>query len=63
VYTALYDLDAFREELFAAGGAPVVAVDALTLERARSEDRDLLLVAMQWVRQLLMAPSSGKDRL
>ena len=63
VYTALYDLDAFREELFVAGGAPAVAVDALTLERARSEDRDLLLVAMQWVRQLLMAPSSGKDRL
>lgn len=53
VYTALYDLDAFGEDLFAKDGTLATTLDTQTLDRARTGDVDLLLVAMHWVRENL----------
>lgn len=55
--TALYDLDAFRHELFETGGIPATTADPRALDRARTNDLDLLLLAMDWVREnILTAP-------
>lgn len=62
VYMALYDLDTFRREVFAKIGSNAALVDAGTLERSRTDDRDLLIVAMQWVRHSLRTPSSESER-
>lgn len=51
VYTALYDLDVFREILFSTDGQTVTNCDARLLEQARAEDTDLLRVALAWVGQ------------
>ncbi len=59
IYTALYDLDTFRKNLFEKRGT-TTAADTQTFERARSDDLDLLLVAMDWVRSNVFSVSTGK---
>ncbi len=51
VYTALYDLDAFRDKIFNNQDMVGIPVDAHIRERAATHDRDLLIVAMAWVGQ------------
>lgn len=58
VYTALYDLDTFRDELFTGHAPPVT--DAGMLDRARTDDLDLLLVAMDWLGQNIFTAAREK---
>jgi uncharacterized protein len=51
VYTALYDLDTFRDTLFETDAMVGVNVDPQVIERASTHDPDLLMVAMAWVGQ------------
>ena len=53
VYTALYDLDTFREEILNSGDMAGMETNPQTLERAATKDLDLLIVAMAWVRQTI----------
>ncbi len=52
VYTALYDLDAFRRRLFEDGLAVESGVGEDRLEAARHDDLALLRVGLEWVKQL-----------
>lgn len=49
VYTALYDLDAFRETVFSTCKNAGLKVDSKILQNAGECDEDLLIVAMAWV--------------
>ncbi|MBC2710488.1 MAG: YkgJ family cysteine cluster protein [Desulfosarcina sp.] len=60
VFTALYDLDAFRDDLLEKGVTTVTAADIQALDRARTGDLDLLLVAMDWVRKNVFTISPKK---
>jgi hypothetical protein len=53
VYTALYDLDAFRRRLFDDGWAADSGVGEDLLEAARHDELALLRVGLEWVKQLL----------
>lgn len=61
VTTALYDLDAFCEELFA--GNRTLTTPSLNQRPQRSETDDLnmLLIAMDWVRKNILTVSPGKS--
>ena len=61
VYTALYDLDTFREEIVNSGKMAGNEADPQALERAATRDLDLLIVAMAWVRQTIFRlPGKGR---
>ena len=53
VYTALYDLDTFREKAFNDKWTDGIDVDPHVIERAATHDLDLLMVAMAWVGQII----------
>ena len=53
VYTALYDLDTFRETVFNAGKMVGLHVAPQVIERADAQDEDLLMVAMAWIGQTI----------
>ncbi|MDL2328741.1 YkgJ family cysteine cluster protein [Desulfosarcina sp. OttesenSCG-928-A07] len=52
VYTALYDLDTFRELFFSAPSVGRFA-SPMAADLARQDDRALLKIAMAWVRQVI----------
>ncbi|BBO84229.1 zinc/iron-chelating domain-containing protein [Desulfosarcina ovata subsp. sediminis] len=61
VYTALYDLDVFRETLFTTG-KPVKNLGGIkNMDQARSDDSALLTVAMAWVRENVFTLSQEND--
>lgn len=60
IYTALYDLDAFRSRWLADAGL-LKNVDARTREQARSDDTALLQVAMAWVKATILIPCRKDD--
>jgi hypothetical protein len=60
VYRALYDLDTFRTDLFSADSDSGSKLDAQTLYRARSSERDLLIAGMKWVAAFLTHLSSSR---
>lgn len=62
VYTALYDLDTFRETLSKDENMAGLVVDRQTLERAKTHDLDLLVVAMAWVGRMIFR-RPGKEPL
>ena len=53
IYMALYDLDTFRDDRFAKDGTLSTTTEPQSLDRARTDDLDLLIVAMHWVRESL----------
>jgi hypothetical protein len=57
VFTALYDLDAFRRVLFEGKITFATSADPHTLDRSKTGDRDLLLLAMEWVRKNVLTLS------
>jgi Fe-S-cluster containining protein len=61
VHTALYDLDTFRAEIYHSGKMAGVEADPQALERAATQDLDLLIVAMAWVRQTIFR-CPGKEQ-
>ena len=52
-YTALYDLDNFRNQVFSTALLNGVDIDPQTLASAESDDMALLLVGIEYVKQLL----------
>ena len=60
IYTALYDLDAFRNDLFYRDRNLSPPAAPRTLDWSGTGDLDLLLVAMGWVRRYLLTCSPGK---
>jgi len=56
IYTALYDLDAFRNDPFYRNGTLATNADT----QAKTSDLDLLLGAMDWVRKNLLTVSPEK---
>lgn len=60
VSRVLYDLDAFRMDLFSVKNDSTISLDAQTMERARSNDQDLLIAAMKWVGMFLSDLASEK---
>jgi Fe-S-cluster containining protein len=58
VYTALYDLDRFRQQLCATGAAADPGV-APPVGDAPEDDLALLRIAMDWVRRRIFAAPSG----
>ena len=57
IYTALYDLDLFRDDLFEKEDTLTTIADPQTLDRARTDDLDLLRVAMHWVSEHVLTIS------
>ncbi|WP_372683378.1 YkgJ family cysteine cluster protein [Desulfosarcina sp.] len=55
IYTALYDLDAFRNDPFYRNRNLSTSADNRTIDRSGTGDLDLLLVAMDWVRKYLLS--------
>lgn len=53
VYTALYDLDAFRRRIFDDGAAAASGVGEDLLEHARRDELALLRAGLEWVKRLL----------
>lgn len=51
VYTALYDLDAFRNDLLVESGVDGWMADSASLSQAKTDDLELLIIAMRWIRQ------------
>jgi uncharacterized protein len=62
LYTALYDLDTFRDEWFQKDSAVALSTAPHHLDRSPTSDRDLLIVAMDWVKNNLFTPSPGKPQ-
>jgi len=60
IYTALYDLDAFRNDPFYREGNVSTTADTRSLGRSGTGDLDLLRVAMDWVRKNVLTRSPGK---
>jgi Fe-S-cluster containining protein len=52
-YEALYDLDRFRTQIFKNTHLNQIDVDTQKLTDARTDDADLLEIALQWVKQVL----------
>ena len=63
VFTALYDLDAFRRVLFEGNNTFATRTDTDTLDRPNTGDLDLLLVAMEWVLKNVLTVSPEKVRI
>jgi Fe-S-cluster containining protein len=61
VYRALYDLDAFRKQLFGKKDTLATTMDAQSLDRIRASDEDLLIFAVQWVRKNVLIPLQRID--
>jgi uncharacterized protein len=57
VYRALYDLDAFCNDPFYRNSALATTAGTQTRDRTGTGDRDLLLVAMDWVRNNILTAS------
>ncbi|MCB2148674.1 MAG: YkgJ family cysteine cluster protein [Deltaproteobacteria bacterium] len=51
VFTALYDLDRFRRVLSEGETTFATSADTHTLDRPTASDRDLLLIAPEWIRK------------
>jgi hypothetical protein len=51
VFTALYDLDQFRDDLSEKACTPTTTTDARALGQPQSGDLDLLCMAMDWVKK------------
>lgn len=49
VYTALYNLDRFRDGIFEKDGPLAITIDSRALDRARSSELELLQVGIKWV--------------
>jgi Fe-S-cluster containining protein len=62
VYTALYDLDTFRDKWFNKNSAVTVTASSRRFDRSPTSDLDLLIVAMDWVKDNLCNPSPGKPQ-
>lgn len=62
IYTALYDLDAFRAERFNKEGTGMDATDTCAPDRKHLGDADLLVVAMRWVKENLFTPTPEKTK-
>lgn len=62
IYTALYDLDTFRNERFHKSGAAVDTTALRSVDRSPVSDLDLLIIAMDWVKNNLLTPSPGKPQ-
>lgn len=60
IYTALYDLDTFRNDPFYRDSNVATIADIQPLDRSRTGDLDLLRVAMDWVRKNLLTVSPEK---
>jgi Fe-S-cluster containining protein len=60
LYTALYDLDAFRNDPFYSDGNLPTTAGTHARDRSAADDRDLLIVAMEWVRENLLTRSPEK---
>lgn len=60
IYTALYDLDAFRSDPFYRYRNVPTTADTQTRVRSTTDDLDLLLAAMQWVRNNLLTRQPEK---
>ena len=60
VYTALYDLDTFRDTIFSEGDTAGITMDPQVIERAQTHDLDLLEVAMAWVGQTILTQPERK---
>ncbi|WP_419659490.1 hypothetical protein Dvar_83860 [Desulfosarcina variabilis str. Montpellier] len=61
VYTALYDLDTFRQTIFSNPDMAGISVNPQTIERAATHDLDLLTVAMAWVGQTIFKGPETKQ--
>lgn len=57
VFTALYDLDAFRDDLLAKDSRLATATGLPALHQAGTGDLDLLIVAMDWVKKTVLTVS------
>jgi len=53
---ALYDLDNFRNQIFNNKLSVSLDADPQKLAAARSDDRVLLEIAIEWVKQVLFKP-------
>lgn len=58
VYTALYDLDNFREVLFREADMPAAVAGMPAVEAAHDDDTALLRVAMAWVEATILTTGS-----
>lgn len=52
-YMALYDLDAFREQIFKCDLLKEFTIPAALLEKIRTDDESLLTLGIQWVKVML----------
>ena len=59
IYTALYDLDAFRNDPYFMASNMAIAADTQTLGRSKIGDLDLLLIAMDWARKYILTLTPG----
>jgi Fe-S-cluster containining protein len=60
IYTALYDLDAFRNDPYYRDNKVATAPDTQNRDRSKTRDLELLTVAMNWVRKYLQNVSPEK---
>jgi uncharacterized protein len=63
VYTALYDLDTFRETLMQPKAGSAGSTGAAPLAPANADDTDLLLMAMDWVAQNVFTPTQRNSAI
>ncbi len=62
VYRSLYDIDAFRAELFSPNYKTTILFDTKTLDRDRNNDEDLLVIAMDWVKAYLRTIAARQSK-
>ena len=60
VYTALYNLDAFRDAWFKEDSPLAINTTIQALDRSKTSDPDLLIVAMDWIRDTVFTPNPAK---
>ena len=60
IYTALYDLDVFRDDLFDDNSTTTTTIDIQALDRSGTDDLDLLLIAMDWIQKNVLTFSRKK---
>ena len=60
IYTALYDIDTFRNDPYFKDRNVTTTTDTQNRERSKTADHDLLPVAMNWVRKYLQTVSPEK---
>jgi Fe-S-cluster containining protein len=62
VYTAKYDLDRFRDDWLKKEGHMATAAGVRPPDRDQIEDKDLLVAAMDWIRDRLFNPNPEKPQ-